>query len=380
MLRRAIAKTVNFNRSGVAQTSSGVGRPSQTLTRFCAPISSSRFFADKAKAENTNPQGYTPVLPLHVVDNPMIQKALPYVGTVGYLIIASGMAMTDVLMLRTGLALGYCFMCGFHSFQYRPLRIPLAASIFYVILNTVLSIKIFMDRQTSLTEEEQKIHAEFFQDDMVDYEFEKIIRAGTVKVADKAEIILNAGDMHENLFFVLGGRMQVTFADESHAYIDKSSFMGEGSFIGKPHKSRSTVHALDGCKYVQWNLATLTALCSKDPNARRAVEVKVGRELAHKLKATSDRLTHAEHQLMVMRLCFGTKKDNIADALEEAFKQADTDGGGSIEFDEFSSMMRRFDDPKDPLTELQLLNLFAHIDVDGGGDISLEEFLGWMKV
>jgi len=270
-------------------------------------------------------------------------------------------------------------MVSFHSFQYRPLRIPLAASVFYVILNTALAVKIFMERQVSLTKDEKDIHDEFFKEDMVDYEFEKIIRAGVVKSVDKPEVILKAGDMHENLFFVLVGRMQVTFADESHAYINKSEFMGEGSFIGKPHKSRSTVHALADCKYVQWDLEKLQALCAKDPNARRAVEVKVGRELAHKLKATSDRLTRAEHQLMVMRLCFGTKKDTISEALEEAFKQADTDGGGTIEYDEFCGMMRRFDDQDDPLTELQLVNLFAHIDEDGSGEISLEEFLHWMK-
>lgn len=348
-----------------------------------AATPSSRFCASDAKkdlaGDTKKDHGYTPVLPLHMVDKPHVQKALPYVGTFGYLVIASGMAMTDVLMLRTGLACGYCCMVAFHSFQYRPLRIPLAASVFYVILNTLLSIKIFMERQVSLSPEEQSIHNEFFKEDMVDYEFEKIIRVGVVKETDKPDVILKAGDMHENLFFVLGGRMQVTFADESHAYINKSEFMGEGSFIGKPHKSRSTVHALGGCKYVQWDLKRLQALCAKDANARRAVEVKIGRELAHKLKVTSDRLTHAEHQLMVMRLCFGTKKDNVADALEEAFKQADTDGGGSIEYDEFCTMMRRFDDPKDPLTDLQLVNLFAHIDEDGSGEISLEEFLNWMK-
>lgn len=360
------------------------GRPSPMPTWPVAAVPSSRFCASEAKKdaaeEKKTDHGYTPVLPLHMVDKPAVQTALPYVGTVGYLVIASGMAMTDVLMLRTGLAVGYCLMVGFHSFQYRPLRIPLAASVFYVFLNTVLSIKIFMERQVSLTPEEQAIHNEFFKEDMVDYEFEKIIRVGQVKEAGKEPmVILKAGDMHENLFFVLQGRMQVTFADESHAYINRSEFMGEGSFIGKPHKSRSTVHALADCKYVQWNLPQLQALCAKDPNARRAVEVKIGRELAHKLKNTSDRLTHAEHQLMVMRLCFGTKKDNVADALEEAFKQADTDGGGSIEYDEFSTMMKRFEDPKDPLTELQLSNLFSHIDEDGSGEISLEEFLHWMK-
>lgn len=366
-----------------------VGCPSRTSTWSIAAVPSSRFCTSDAKKDSAGDtkkddtkqdHGYTPVLPLHMVDQEYVQKVLPYVGTVGYVIIASGMAMTDVLMLRTGLAAGYCFMVGFHSFQYRPLRIPLAASIFYVCLNTVLSIKIFMDRQTSLTAEEQEIHNEFFKEDMVDYEFEKIIRAGVVKEAGpQPKVILKAGDMHQSLFFVLSGRMQVTFADESHAYINKSEFMGEGSFIGKPHKSRSTVHALADSKYVEWNLERLQALCAKDANARRAVEVKIGRELAHKLKATSDRLTHAEHQLMVMRLCFGTKCDNVADALSVAFKQADADGGGSIEYDEFCTMMRRFDDPKDPLSELQLVNLFAHIDEDGSGEISLEEFLHWMK-
>merc|ERR1719409_17466 len=137
--------------------------------------------------------------------------------------------------------------------------------------------------------------------------------------------------------------MEVSFADETNITIEKGEFVGEGSFIGEPHKSRSSVDALPGCRYVRWNLEKIKALAAKDAHARRALEVKIGRELAHKLKATSDRLSRTEHQLTIMKLCFNTKKSSVDDALRKAFK-SHVDSSGNISFKQFQVMIKELDE------------------------------------
>ena len=210
---------------------------------------------------------------------------------------------------------------------------------------------------------------------MTHYEFEKVIRVGEVHAVLKTTRLLNSGDMHENLFFVLDGNMEVTFGDESHTNIKKADFVGEGSFIGEPHIAVCSVDALPGCRYVRWNLKWIKALTAKDAHARRAFEVKIGRALAQKLKGTSERLSRAEHQRTVMNLCFNTKKGSVDDALRKVFK-SNVDSSGNISWNQFQAMMNEFDDS---VTTKQLRHLFDAIDTDASGEISADEFLKWMK-
>jgi len=239
------------------------------------------------------------------------------------------------------------------------------------------AIKITLERQVDLDDDEAAIHQSHFSDEMMDYEFQKIIRVGEIITVNRPSRILHAGDMHENLFFVLDGEMMVSFADESHVHVPAGSFIGEGSFIGKPRKCKSTVDALPGCRYVKWNYKRIHELVQKSAQARRALEVKIGRELGAKLRKTSARLSHAEHELLVYKLCFGSKKDTVEEALTDAFKQFDRDGGGTLDFTEFSNMMKKM--AGDNVTYLQLRNLFDAVDTDRGGSISIEEFLAWMR-
>eukprot|EP00747_Dinoflagellata_sp_TGD_P048232 gnl/TRDRNA2_/TRDRNA2_145485_c1_seq1.p1 gnl/TRDRNA2_/TRDRNA2_145485_c1~~gnl/TRDRNA2_/TRDRNA2_145485_c1_seq1.p1 ORF type:complete len:207 (-),score=36.45 gnl/TRDRNA2_/TRDRNA2_145485_c1_seq1:259-846(-) len=181
--------------------------------------------------------------------------------------------------------------------------------------------------------------------------------------------------MHENLFFVLHGNMEVTLADQSHIRVNKGEFVGEGSFLGEPHSSRPSVDALPGCRYIRWNLEKIKALAAKDAPSRRALEVKIGRELAHKLKGTSDRLSLAEHQLTVMKLCFNTNKGSVDDALRKVFN-SHVDRCGTITWKQFQAMMLDLDDS---LTTMKIRQLFDAVDTDANGKIGINEFLKWMK-
>jgi len=281
--------------------------------------------------------------------------------------------------LRCLLAGGYCALVGYHSFQLRPLRIPLGGSLFFVFVNAYFGIKIFLQRRVNMDEDERAIHETYFMSDMNDHEFQRLIRLGERVTTTKTTRLLSVGEMHEYLYFVIDGEVDISLADESHILVRKDEFIGEGSFIGKPHKARSCVDALPGCRYVRWKLDDLKQTLVKEPHARRALEVKIGRELAHKLHGTSNALAKANHQLLVLRLSAGKNMDVDAN-MRRAFKEWDADGNGEFSFDEFLVMMRALaTETSTQITDEQIRLLFEAVDTDGGGTISLDEFLNWVN-
>lgn len=324
---------------------------------------------------NRDADAPTPVLPLSVVSVPTIQRWLPVVGNIAYLGLASGFMMTDMLALRCLLVFGYLSLTCFHIFQLRPLRIPLVGSFFFVLVNAYFGIAIYLDRQASLSDEERDIFESHFSEHMLDYEFQKIIRAAEVVTVSSQTRLVNLGDVHTKMFYVLDGEARLTFADLTYVAADQADFIASGSFISTPIASRSHIDGLPGCRYICWDLETLKLLVQKHPQARRGLEVKIGRKVARKLRETNKRLSRTEHQLLIMRMCFGTKKNTIQEALQDVFHKYDTDRDGFLHFKDFQSMMNNFVDT--PVNTMQTRDLFDTICKDNSAHISVHEFLQW---
>jgi len=261
--------------------------PGQNLTRACAAK------AGDAAASTPAP---TPVLPLSVVQNPAVKGALPLIGNVAYVALAGGFLMTDVLLLRLLLSFGYGTLVIFHSLQLNPLKIPLAGSVFFVFVNIYFTVNIYLERQVNLSAEERAIHEDFFNEDLAEHEFQHIIRKGEIKTATEKTQVVTKGELQTHLVFVLDGHIDICIGEESHVHVKKEEFVGEGSFIGEIHKARADAFAMPGCRYVIWDLATLKTQLAAEPHAQRALEVKIGRELAHKLHDTSLLLAKANHR------------------------------------------------------------------------------------
>lgn len=242
----------------------------------------------------------------------MVQKALPMIGNMAYIALAGGFLMTDVLLLRCLLAFGYGTLVCFHGLQLFPLRIPLAGSIFFVVVNTYFAFRIFLERQVHLSPEEWAIHAEFFSD-MAPYEFEHIVRLGEIKTCSEKTQLVTKDELQTHLVFILDGQVDISIAGDSHVSVGKAEFVGEGSFIGENHKARACAHAMPGCRYIIWELETLKKQLCEEPHAQQALEVKIGRELAHKLHDTSILIARANHRL-----------HDHADLVKTATKQLDS--------------------------------------------------------
>jgi len=259
--------------------------------------------------------------------------------------------------------------------------VPLAGSFFFVLVNLYFGISIFLDRQVHLTKEERSIYDRHFSRVMQDHEFEKLLRAGELVQVSERTRLLSAGGTHESLFLILSGTATVSFSDQSHLRLQAGAFIGEGAFIsGTTVKSRSSMDAGAGCRFLRWDLDRLSALATACPAAQRALHVKVGSQLAHKWDEATESLAEAEHQLLAMRLCLGRSHD-IERSLMRAYREWDANASGSISWNEFEAMMTSMASTggQRGASQEQLRRLFEAIDRDGNEEISCEEFLAWLR-
>jgi len=122
-----------------------------------APESSIADPASLTWSPPSEPEPPSSLLPLWLVHR--ARALLPVIGHSAYITLASGFLMTDVLALRLMLIGGYSGLVAFHALHERPLRIPFRWSVFFVVVNGVMALKLVRDRYPgAFGEEEESIY------------------------------------------------------------------------------------------------------------------------------------------------------------------------------------------------------------------------------
>lgn len=253
--------------------------------------------AEASKAEKPKAAGGGAILPEHIVHNPSVFNNLSYAGYIGYAQLAAGMLCHDVLFLRSLITGGSAVMTSFHLLQRVPLRIPLFFSALFTLINLTFAVQIFLARRVNLSEEESAIHQEFFADVMADFEFQKLIRAGTIEKPSKPTKIIQAGQPQTHLAYVLDGSVDIAIDGDTHVTVKKGEFVGENALISKPHNARADAVAAAGSKYIYWDIPKLKESLVGDAHSQRAIEVMITRELAMKLHDSSILLARENHEV-----------------------------------------------------------------------------------
>jgi len=218
--------------------------------------------------------------------------------------LASGFLMTDPLYLRALLMCGYSSLVGYHSLQYRPLKIPLCGSFFFVCVNAYFAAKILKERFVSLTELEATIHEEHFEHVMPKYDFKQLMAHAEVHKAEQRKELVKR-DALADLIIVIDGEAEADVGGDVAVTLQKGSMVGEISCL-QGCRASATVTALEGCRYIVWQRERLMEwfATKESATAKKGVELKVGRELARKLAATTSSMVsehegaHTEHQMV----------------------------------------------------------------------------------
>lgn len=269
----------------------GLPEQSQPQAREAAAVlgGSARSAEQRRKAEQRSkasaPSDPRPVLPTAVVTDRRVRVVLPWVGRAAYMMLAGGFLMTDIFWLRCLLTGGYTGLTIYHTFQIRPLRIPLMGSFFFVCVNAAMALSVFSERNMvkELSEEEADIYTSHFEATMSVKEFKLLMAHGKVVHATKVMELVHAGVVAD-LVLVLEGRAEVIIPDGELLSITRCGMVGEVSFVGGTVSS-ATALAVPGSTYIVWRRDELQGLLAREPAIAKCLELRIGQELMRKLQS-----------------------------------------------------------------------------------------------
>eukprot|EP00521_Asterionellopsis_glacialis_P012880 CAMPEP_0195308662 /NCGR_PEP_ID=MMETSP0707-20130614/38344_1 /TAXON_ID=33640 /ORGANISM="Asterionellopsis glacialis, Strain CCMP134" /LENGTH=255 /DNA_ID=CAMNT_0040372945 /DNA_START=11 /DNA_END=778 /DNA_ORIENTATION=- len=173
------------------------------------------------------------ILPLDLVLSPKVQNALPLIGNVSYLALASGFLMTDMLELRLLLVGGYSGLVAFHMLHPRPLRIPLKWSALFIFVNAGAAALLIADQYgASLSEKDEDLYEKHFRHSLTRGQFYQLLQMGERRPHVPAnEVLTVEGATCENLYFIERGTAKVY---HHKAFV---SNIEEGGFFFFTHSS-----------------------------------------------------------------------------------------------------------------------------------------------
>lgn len=165
------------------------------------------------------------------VQSQSVKMALPIIGNVSYIALASGFLMTDMLSLRLALVGGYTGLVAFHMLHPRPLGIPLRWSAMFIVVNLGAACYLIADSMPgTLSEEEEELYGEHFPM-LTRGQFKQILSLGTTRTDLPDGYRLTVEGVHtDNIYLMTKGHSKLYFRNTYAATIDEGGFVNDVAF------------------------------------------------------------------------------------------------------------------------------------------------------
>jgi len=224
------------------------------------------------------------ILPLRVVEMQAVKNALPIIGNIAYVSIASGFLMTDILALRVMLVGGYSGLVGYHLLHRAPLRIPLLWSGVFAAVNAAYAAKLYAERWPSgLTEDDLELHQEHF-DQLSRRQFKELLGLAERKTLPDGAVLTREREQGKPLYFVESGRAALSYEGERVASIGRGGFVNDVAFgMGPRAGAYGTVVCRGEVGVLEWDQGTLREALASDTALRDKVEHVLVRTLVEQL-------------------------------------------------------------------------------------------------
>ena len=211
------------------------------------------------------------ILPLELVQSPSVKLVLPILGNAGYMALASGFLMTDMLALRLALVGGYSGLVAFHLLHARPLRIPLRWSAFFVVVNAGAACLLIADQwSVTLTEDAEELYKKHFPM-LTRGEFAQLLSLGTTRKDLPHGTRLTVEGVHsDKIYFLKRGHSKLYLRDKYTADCDEGSFVNDVAFIqGDDAGAYGTVVSEGATEVIEWDWEALRDHLASRPDMDR---------------------------------------------------------------------------------------------------------------
>jgi CRP-like cAMP-binding protein len=163
-----------------------------------------------------------------------------------------------------------------------PLWAVIWWNVVFIIINVIQIMIIFKERSNvAFTEEERELYETLFKD-FAPFEFMKLLRIGTWRVAKKGQALTIEAQPLDSIILIYNGLVSVEIGGQQVRQMKDGSLIGEISFItGGP--ATATVVAMEPTRYMAWPKDEMRRLLKRNPSMRFAMESVFSKELIKKL-------------------------------------------------------------------------------------------------
>ncbi|MCK4823573.1 cyclic nucleotide-binding domain-containing protein [bacterium] len=194
----------------------------------------------------------------------------------------AGYLCRDQLILRSLLLIGtMLYMAYYWLYPETPLWEPLFWGVLISLANTVMLIRIYLDRlHLQMSDDEARLFRVFhgFTPGM----FRKLMAIGTFRYAESVVTLVKEGGEVDKLYFVIDKGFRISKSGNNFDFMP-GAFVGEVVFLSGGLAS-ATVAVPDGACYIDWSLDSLKKLCKKHPELKLRLESLMNQDLAQKVR------------------------------------------------------------------------------------------------
>lgn len=208
-------------------------------------------------------------------------EALVYAALLFY---AMGFLFRDELWLRGLLFIGTVFYILYYYYAAQsPLWEAIITSSILGVINISMIAVVALERTTfAMGADTAALYGHF--SNLSPGQFRRIMKQGTMMVAEKDETISVEGEPLDHFYFVYDGQSKITKRGLT-TKVPVGHFIGEVAFL-KGVPATATVTVAKGSRYVIWQQSKLRQLMKKSPNLSNGLLALLNMDLAGKV-ATS---------------------------------------------------------------------------------------------
>jgi hypothetical protein len=187
------------------------------------------------------------------------------IGNLSFILVTLSLLVKDILWLRALSILASIFSITYnYYFPVTPMWVTIVWNMIFLIVN-LIHISIIIKERTSIkmSHRERDMYDAIFSN-LSEFEFVKIVKAGSWKNYKKGEVFIKENEKVDNLEFIYNGRVGIYKNEQKIAELNDGKFVGEMSFLTEKNAT-ATVEVIQDTIMLEWDQNSLRDLLKRNP-------------------------------------------------------------------------------------------------------------------
>ena len=220
-------------------------------------------------------------------------------GHTSFVFAIAAFSVKDILDLRCLAMSSTSLAMIFQYYRPTPLVIPLKWNVFVLGINAFMATSLYLERRDAENMNDDMkelfISGDFERRGFSNVEFNKLFSLAKRRELKAGEVIMHEGKPNSQMYFLVGGSVDIRSGNRRLASIDDTKFIGEMSFLDvlsgeDPASAKSTadvVVGVEGAAVYEWDFGALQSYLEDQHEVKNAFSAYIGHDLREKLRDTN---------------------------------------------------------------------------------------------